>query len=992
MEYRMRGTLKPWVVALGLALAAEIAPAAGFGRINVNSALGQPLAAEIDLLNVSPEDLVGMQVRLASPESFREANVELSPALSGVRFTIEKRPNGQAYIRISSNQPISEPAINLLVEVIWPSGRLLRDYPVLLNPAGYGQDRIAVDAAPRTPPSPPEIPLKAIAPAPVSAAAQPAAPAAAAPAAAMHDSGSRPAPTTTAASASAGAAPAPAAGAADGYLVKPGDTVRVLAAANRPASASLEQTMLAMFEANRAAFINDSIHRIRAGKRVHLPTADEAAAVSADEANRRVTLLSSDFDAYRKRLADAASARPGAAAPEKGPVTGKLTASTEDAGRPSKPGGDVLQVSRSAAGKTANGGQAQRKVAADDRAAQLEEEAIARENQLREARERVAQLEANLQQMRKLLSEKNAPVAKSDVVAKTAPAPTPPALITPPVTAPEVLKPLAPPVVAEAPKPAIEAPKPAVEAPKPAEPVKAEAKPAVKPPVETSFMDDVLAQLSDNPLALGGGILSGLLVGWLGLNSLRRRRDRTQELFAPSTTAPEPMTVDAVTSDKASAMVDTSNPAYASEFERTVPEHPVDEVDPVAEADVYIAYGRDVQAEEILKEAMVKDPDRTEILMKLLEIYAQRKSGEEYAQHALQLRERVGTAHPLWSAAMAMGYEIDPENPLYQGAGEDFVPVALTPPPAPDSLDLDLSEHGLVGELPIVPGEPIDHLDPDLTLLEPVMERADAHAAGEPLFQTGEPESHPVQGLLEIGEPGHAAGAPVAESGAGQPADTGTVAAPEHIAEDEAAETLRALSAISADSLRSNESAPRKEAAALAWPALPEVAALAGKGATGALAASSHGERVAAADADPFTLDFELGDGAHAVSSRPAAMELGSINLDIAAEPMPTSPPVLTLVPALPHPGLQPAPGESGQPARNFGELSLEVGGAGHAPLASADAERSNQWHNVATKLDLARAYLEIGDREGAREILREVSAEGDDGQREEAERLAVQI
>ena len=166
----MRSSLKPWVVALGLALAAEIAPAAGFGKINVNSALGQPLAAEIDLLNVSPDDLVGMQVRLASPEAFREANVELSPALGSVRFSIEKRPGGQSYIRVTSAQPISEPALNLLVEVTWPSGRLLRDYPVLLNPAGYAQDRVVVDNAPRLPSAPPEVPVKA----PAAADARPA--------------------------------------------------------------------------------------------------------------------------------------------------------------------------------------------------------------------------------------------------------------------------------------------------------------------------------------------------------------------------------------------------------------------------------------------------------------------------------------------------------------------------------------------------------------------------------------------------------------------------------------------------------------------------------------------------------------------------------------------------------------------------------------------------------------------------------------------------
>ncbi len=971
----MRSSLKPWVVALGLALAAEYAPAAGFGKINVNSALGQPLAAEIDLLNVSPDDLVDMQVRLASPEAFREANVELSPALSSVKFSIEKRPTGQSYIRVTSGQAISEPALNLLVEVTWPSGRLLRDYPVLLNPAGYVQDRPVADNAPRLPTAPPEVPLKAAAaadarPAVAAVPAPVAAPAAArsAPAPAPRPA-AKPAAAKPEASAKAEAPPAPPAGNAgpgDGYLIKPGDTLRALANTNKPGSASLEQTMLAMFEANRSAFINDSIHRIRAGKRIHLPNEAEAGAVPSDEASRRVNLLASDFEAYRKRVADAAEARPTASSSAKTPVTGKLTAQTEDAARPAKPGGsDVVQVSRSAAAaaKTADGanGLAQRRTAADEKANHLEDAGVARENQWRDARDRVAMLESNLAQMRALLNKKADP---ADAGAKSAPAPTPEAALKPPVSAPEAVKPLAPPVDA---------------APKPAAPEKAVVA-AKAPPAEMSFLDEVMAQLQDNPLAVGGGVLSGLLVGWLGLNAVRRRRDRTQELFAPTSSSPEPITVDAVTTDKGSALVDTSSGSYASEFERVVPDHQVDEVDPVAEADVYIAYGRDVQAEEILKEAMAKDPDRTEILMKLLEIYAQRKSVAEYAQHALQLRDRVGTGHPLWSAAMAMGYEIDPENPLYQGAGEEFVapPMVHT---APAALDLDLGDSGLGGTLPqpIHLGDPVAAL-PDLTLVPVGQDHAGVEHA---LMEIGEPESaeavgreHPAQAHEQAADEGETVH-PHAEALTGF-----------ELGDDaEASETLRALSAISAESLRGVEPA-RPDSAPGSWPSLPEVAAFGGGL---ALAASNEPGKVP--EGDPFTLDFDLGDGAGqpataSMAHGNAALDLGKIDLDLNSELQPSSPPLLTLV-SNPAP-LPPVPGESASEPRSFGDINLDLK---EAPAAKVQPlEQNSQWHNVATKLDLARAYLEIGDRDGAREILREVTLEGDEAQRQEAERLAVQI
>ena len=122
-----------------------------------------------------------------------------------------------------------------------------------------------------------------------------------------------------------------------------------------------------------------------------------------------------------------------------------------------------------------------------------------------------------------------------------------------------------------------------------------------------------------------------------------------------------------------------------------------------------------------------------------------------------------------------------------------------------------------------------------------------------------------------------------------------------------------------------------------------------------------------------------------------AALDLGKIDLDLNPEPQPSSPPLLTLV-SNPAP-LPPVPGESAVEPRTFGDIDLELREVPEpAAKPAAVAEQSSQWHNVATKLDLARAYLEIGDKDGAREILREVSQEGDEAQRQEAERLAVQI
>ena len=93
-----------------------------------------------------------------------------------------------------------------------------------------------------------------------------------------------------------------------------------------------------------------------------------------------------------------------------------------------------------------------------------------------------------------------------------------------------------------------------------------------------------------------------------------------------------------------------------------------EEVDPIAEADVYMAYGRDAQAEEILKEALQKDDKRIPVHAKLLEIYAKRKDTKAFEQTALKLKNLTNGAGPEWDKAAALGHSIDPQNGLYAGA------------------------------------------------------------------------------------------------------------------------------------------------------------------------------------------------------------------------------------------------------------------------------------------------------------------------------------
>jgi len=127
--------------------------AAGLGKLTVNSALGQPLNAEIDLVSLQPGEMDSLQARVASPEQFRDARIEYTASLRLLRFSVDKRQNGQPYLKVSSTGPLNEPFVDVLIEITWPSGRIQREYPILLDPPGYAQKATApvTAAAPPTP-------------------------------------------------------------------------------------------------------------------------------------------------------------------------------------------------------------------------------------------------------------------------------------------------------------------------------------------------------------------------------------------------------------------------------------------------------------------------------------------------------------------------------------------------------------------------------------------------------------------------------------------------------------------------------------------------------------------------------------------------------------------------------------------------------------------------------------------------------------------------
>ncbi|MGH8802233.1 MAG: type IV pilus assembly protein FimV, partial [Casimicrobiaceae bacterium] len=334
--------------------------ALGLGKLTVESALGQPLSARIDLTAVGKDDLDSLRAKVADPSLYKQNNLTYQAALSRARITLENA-GGTPYLKVSSPVAVLEPFLDLLVEIDWSSGRVIREYTFLLDPPGM---RIATG------------PAMAVT-----------APVAAAPA---HPQARVPAPSSLAPAAGAGSSES---GGASHYTVHRGDTLRDIANQFKPEQATLEQMLDALFRANPEAFLGGNMNRLRAGAVLALPTGAQVLGTSKAEATRLVHVQAVDWRDYRERLAAAA---PTAGATGTRAASGRIGTAVEEKIPASAPGSDQLKVSRTAApGKPAG---------VEDR--------IATEQQLRDADARIAQLEKTVADMQRALELKNQTLAQ----------------------------------------------------------------------------------------------------------------------------------------------------------------------------------------------------------------------------------------------------------------------------------------------------------------------------------------------------------------------------------------------------------------------------------------------------------------------------------------------------------------------------------------------------------------------------------------------------
>jgi pilus assembly protein FimV len=661
------------VAAITAALcAAPSAWALSLGRLTVQSALGEVLKAEIDVTSLTPDEAANLRVRIAPPDAYRIAGVDYNPVLPATTVAVQRRADGSAYLRILSDRVVQEPFVDVILELSWSSGRLLREYTLLFDPPVTAR----VPAAAATPAAVAELPAApALAPAPGPALAAPT-PAAQAPT------------PLAAAPAPASAAAADKAASAAEYQVKAGDTLGAIAGRNLGSGVSLDQMLVGLFRGNSHAFVGSNMNRLKAGVVLSVPSSEQAAAIDSREARRVIQVQSADFNAYRQRLAGAVPAQTHEAEPAR-KSAGRVQAEVQDRKQAAATTPDRLQLDKGRAASSAGA------LAAEDK--------IAKDRAQKDAASRVGELARNLDDLKKLQAASaataSAAAPKVSTSASTAVAaakvPALPTLSLPgtvasapvmaavkaaasaPASAPS-LSPAASvaPVVLAAASGAASAVLPgepasaAMVSAVASAPMAAASKAPIVPPQPVEAEEpSLLDSLTDNPLLLpGAGLILALLAGF----GFYRFRNKNKDEAGVTSFLESRLQPDSFFGASGGQRIDTRD-ASGSPSSMSYSLSQIDaigDVDPVAEADVYLAYGRDLQAEEILKEAMRTNPERLAIRTKLLEVYAKRRDIKGYELLAGELYGLTGGQGEDWQRAQELGRSIDPENPLYEPGGQ----------------------------------------------------------------------------------------------------------------------------------------------------------------------------------------------------------------------------------------------------------------------------------------------------------------------------------
>jgi pilus assembly protein FimV len=886
----MSGKLRVLISAILLTPAAALG--LGLGEIRLNSALNQPLSAEIDLVAATPEELNALDAHLASPEVFARYGLDRPAFLGSLEFTVGRGQDGRAVLLVRSRDAITEPFVSFLIDVNWPRGRLLREYTVLLDPPAMRARGEAPAAAPVAAPTTSPAPAaSAPAPQPAAAAAAPALPA---------------------------QAPAPAYEGST-YSVARGDTLYGIAGSIAGGDRqAIQRTMVALFRANPEAF-NGNINQLRAGAILRVPSSNEVANIAPSEAASEVRQQNA---AWRAAGGGQEAGRLKLVTPPEG--EGEAATAPQPSGRVE---GQISSLEKD--------------IAEQKRLLEL------RNQELADLQKKLAEARAQEQAAKPPAQPEPVPATPAEPAGETAVAPED-----------DLSRTATPPPVEAKPKPA---------------------KPKPAPKAEEKAGPSIIDTLTDNWKILVGAVLL-LVLGLFGFNFVRRRRDedvdgalkgfdlppsapvptetmRLRALATGEQTAEMPRPpmfqeeddddADIVVEERPVARPKTEAPRPSAGHEETISAEAaldLDQADPLAEADFHMAYGLYDQAVDLVRMALQKEPSRNDLKLKLAEIHFVAGDTNQFLTVARDLKKTLGPGAD-WDRIVIMGRQLAPDEAIFAGAVQD-AGVDLSLEGGDNLVDLDL----------LSAPEGDEGLDLDLGK---VAAAAEAEATGENTaleFDLSE-GSAPFSTTQEISgrEGGGTVEMPTLELPS---SETPTVETPALKASQAARDRMQ--------------------------PATPD--------STAEMAIDDLGLDLGNLDNLPDIDDATaIATGMHE--------DLTQIARHTATEVLPRD---------AGRDGDETAlmPGGAGAtavlPQIDFGEIDLDVGGAADATDDSPTTrdtlktEQMPQLSNlepvtmseVGTKLDLARAYMDMGDPDGARNILQEVLAEGSASQKQEARRL----
>jgi len=587
--------------------------ALSLGAATVQSSLGQGLRAEVDVSTATDAEADSLTAEIASGQAYAAGNLDVSPALKDLKISVQRRTSGNMLIRIVGDRPVNEPVLQVLLDVRWSTGKMVRSFTLFIDPPAAPEKTKTesgsiVGATPAVVLIPEKLP-----PVVPSAAAE---------------------TTVEKADVAANARKSEsqtsdnAAVTQRSIVIRKGDTAGRIAARLRTENRTPEQLMLALLQANPDAFVAQNINRLKAGAQLTLEPLPDSQALSADAAAREVARQAATYAAWRRGLAATIG----------GPAEQK-PAKTDEGRSTNKKVGPAPQTSKAPAGKD------ELKLGAAKEKDKAEAEKLAAEMQEKEDSERKAELAKNIEALKEAAAKTSEAVGSGSAAA---PANEKPAAEEPP----------APAVTAKVPDPVPNAPSEGI--------------------LET-------LQALDTMTLAGTGAVLVLLVAWL---VIRRRASPTT---ADNDAQPsEPAQEQAM--GEAEQSLGSREPSLAAGFEASVmatqdpasPEsppsvlfadsqlQPSDSLDAVAEADVYLAYGRDAQAEEILREALSVTPNKVELHQKLLDIFVLRGDADGFAQIAQTMSTYLDSQGSQWLKVCELGALLDGNNPMYHNhAGPD---------------------------------------------------------------------------------------------------------------------------------------------------------------------------------------------------------------------------------------------------------------------------------------------------------------------------------